>query len=150
MTVSEILKRIIDSFKPHPSLELIEKNLSQEGLFNFAKASARDVNNIIRNINPNKATGSEKIVPKLVKLSVNVIDAHLTYVFNHDKSLDVFFNSVKIASDKAVYIDQISSDFMTAYRKGYSTSNVLIRLIENWRKPLIASLSCSYESFKDV
>ena len=28
------------------------------------------------------------------------------------------------------------SDFMSAYRKGYSANHVLIRLIENWRKTL--------------
>ena len=32
------------------------------------------------------------------------------------------------------YVDKISSNFTAAYRKGYSTSNVLIRLIENWKK----------------
>ena len=31
-------------------------------------------------------------------------------------------------------------DFMPAYTKGYSTSHVLVRLIENWRKVLINSL----------
>ena len=32
------------------------------------------------------------------------------------------------------------SDFMSAYRKGYSTNHALMRLIENWRKALDNSL----------
>ena len=39
-----------------------------------------------------------------------------------------------------VNMDEILSDFMAAYRRGYSTSHVLMRLIENWRKAFDNSL----------
>ena len=47
LTDVEIVNRMIDSYKKHPSLKLIEENLSQKGSFHFANASARDVNRII-------------------------------------------------------------------------------------------------------
>ena len=124
---------------------------------------------------PDKATGLDKIPPKLVKLWAKVINAHLTYIFNRDLSLNVFFNSTKFASIRpifkkkdgknvdsywqvsilncfrkicrrflynqlTVYAYNISSDFMAAYRKGYSTSHLLIKINENWTKALDNSL----------
>ena len=89
---------MIDSYKKHPSLKLIEENLSQKGSFHFANASARDVNRIILNVNLNKAVSLDKIRPKFVKLSANVIDAHLTYIFNRNISLNIFSSLAKIAS----------------------------------------------------
>ena len=90
LTDSEIVKPINDSSKKYPSIKLIEESLSQKGSFHFVNASVRDVNKIIRNVNPNRANDPHKITPKLVKLSANVIDAHLTYVFNRDTSLLMF------------------------------------------------------------
>ena len=124
---------------------------------------------------PDKATGLDKIPPKLVKLWAKVINAHLTYIFNRDLSLNVFFNSTKFASIRpifkkkdgtnvdsywqvsilncfwkicrrflynqlTVYVYDISSDFMAACRKGYSTSHLLIKINENWTKALDNSL----------
>ena len=34
------------------------------------------------------------------------------------------------------YVDSFLSKFISAYRKSYSSSHVLIRLIENWKKSL--------------
>ena len=39
-----------------------------------------------------------------------------------------------------VYIDNISLDFMVAYRNRYSTNLALIRLVENWKKAIGNSL----------
>ena len=34
------------------------------------------------------------------------------------------------------YVENTLSDFIAAYRKNYSSNNVLLRLIENWKKHL--------------
>ena len=168
---NEMVKRIIDSYKKHPSIKLIKENFSQKGSFQFVNASVRDINKIIRNINPNKASDPYKVSLKLVKLLANVIDVHLTHILNCDISPNVFSYSAKIMSvrpilfkkDRAnienykgvsilncfsktdkrfpydqltVYINKILAHLMAAYRKGYSTSHVLIRMIENWKKAL--------------
>ena len=173
---NEMVKRIIDSYKKHPSIKLIEENFSQKGSFQFVNASVRDINKIIRNINPNKASDPYKVPLKLVKLLANVIDVYLTYILNCDISLNVFSYSTKIVSvrpilfkkdrtnienykgvsilnciskiDKRFPYDQLTvninnnilAHLMVAYRKGYSTSHVLIRMIENWKKALNNSL----------
>ena len=38
------------------------------------------------------------------------------------------------------FSNEFSSDFISAYRKGYSTNHVLIRLIENWKTALDKNL----------
>lgn len=53
-------------------------NLLQKDSFHFADALLRDVNKTIRDINSNKANDPDKMPSKLVKLSADVMDAHLT------------------------------------------------------------------------
>ena len=36
----------------------------------------------------------------------------------------------------ALYLENIFSPFLSAYRENYSTQNVLIRLVEQWKKYL--------------
>ena len=40
----------------------------------------------------------------------------------------------------ASFSNEFLSDFISAYRKGYSTNHVLIRLIENWKTTLDKNL----------
>ena len=73
-------KHIIDLHKNHLSVKLTIKNFSQKISFHFETASVKDVNKIARKIKPNRGAGPHNIPPKLVKLSVNIIGAHLTYI----------------------------------------------------------------------
>ena len=66
LTDCEIVKHFIDSYKKHPSIKLIEENLSQKGSFHFVNASVGNFHKTIQNINYNKVTGPYKIPPKLV------------------------------------------------------------------------------------
>ena len=65
LTDSEIVKRIMIHI--YSSTNLIEQNLSQKDSFH----SANVVNKIVRNKNPEKTSGPEKILIKLVKLSID-------------------------------------------------------------------------------
>ena len=47
-------------------------------------ATAEQINKIIKKLSPNKATGPDKIRPKIVILSANIIDSHLANIVNHD------------------------------------------------------------------
>ena len=48
--------------------------------FKIEEAKVEQTNNILRNINSRKATGPDKISSKIVKMSANVIDSHLTNI----------------------------------------------------------------------
>ena len=45
-----------------------------------------------------KATGTDKIPVKIVKLAASVIDSHLTNIINNDLSNKALSNSAKLAS----------------------------------------------------
>ena len=49
-----------------------------------------------------------------------------------------------------VYINKISLDLMVVNRKGFGTSHVLVKLIENWKKVLDNSLFFTKAMFMDL
>ena len=139
--------------------------------FDIPTAKIEDINKTIKNINPKKTTGPDKIPPKIVKLSANIIDSHLMNIINNDLSNNSFSNEEKVATVQPIYekkscdkienyrpasilscfskiyekfllekfkpfINTFLSKFIAAYRENYSSSHVLIRLIENWKQAL--------------
>ena len=135
--------------------------------FKIEEARVEQVNKILRNINSRKTTGPDKLPPKIVKMSANIIDSHLTNIIN-----SVLSDSAKVASIGPIFkgkgerseiknyrpvsilnyfskvyerfihenfmssVTNFLSDFISAYREGYSTNHVLLRLIENWKAAL--------------
>ena len=58
-------------------------------------ATAEQINKIIKKLNPNKATGPDKIPHKIVILSANIKDSHLANIINHDLDNNSFFEGAK-------------------------------------------------------
>ena len=134
--------------------------------FDIPTGKTEDINKIIKNINPKKATDLDKNLP-------NIIDSHLMNIINNDLSNNSFPNEAKVATVRPIYkkksrekienyrpvsilscfskiyenekfllekfkpfINTFLSKFIAAYRKNYSCSHVLIRPIENWKQAL--------------
>ena len=144
--------------------------------FKIEEAKIEQIKKILRNINSRKATGPDKIPPKIVKMSANIIDSHLNNIINSDLKRNAFSDSAKVASIRPIFkgkgerteiknyrpvsilncfskvyerfihenlmssVTNFLSDFISAYRKGYSTNHVLLRLIENWKAVLDSNL----------
>ena len=162
------VKNIIKQYENHSSIINIKNHIDSPVIrFDILTANMED----IKNINPKKATGPDKIPPKIVKLSPNIIDSHLMKIINSDLSNNSFSNEAKVATVRSVYkkkscdkienyrpvnilscfskiyekfllekfkpfINTFLSKFIAAYRENYSSSHVLIRLIENWKQAL--------------
>ena len=163
--VTKILKNFQNSYvisnimKPSP---LSEK-------FNLPKAQVSEINELLMSLNTKKATGPDSIPPKIVKLSANVIDAHLCNIINMSIETSSFPDDAKLASVVPIYkkkcrqkmenyrpvsilncfskiferfihnsitpfVENLLSESVSAYRKSYNSSHVLIKLIENWKK----------------
>ena len=71
------VKQIIKKFESHPSIVEIKKYINIVEKFTIKEATVSDINTLLKSVNTKKATGSDNIPPKLVKLSGNVIDSHL-------------------------------------------------------------------------
>ena len=57
----------------------------------------------MRNINSRKATGPDKILPKIVKMSANIIDSHLTNITNSDLKRNASSDSAKVALIRPIF-----------------------------------------------
>ena len=63
----EIFEGIIRKYERHPSILKIIKNVVFSITFDFPKAEVADINALLKQTDPKKATGSDTIPLKLVK-----------------------------------------------------------------------------------
>ena len=95
---------IIKTYEHHPSIKRIKEHIQKENSdFNIKTASVGLINKIIKDFNPKKAAGPDKIPIKIVKLAASVIDSHLTDIINNDLSNNAFSDSAKLASVRPIY-----------------------------------------------
>ena len=100
---SLITKRIIEKYKNHPSIKAIQDTFLVKKEFKIKEAKVEQVNKILRNINPRKATGPDEIPPKIVKMSANIIDSHLTSITNSNLKRNAFYDSAKVTSIRPIF-----------------------------------------------
>jgi len=166
-----MVRNIIKQYEKHPSIIEIRKNVNITEKFEIKEATVSEINTLLKSLNGKKATGPDKIPPKIAKLSANIVDSHLCNAINKELRKFCYADAAKIASVRPKYqkkcrntienyrpvsilnafskiyeryihdsltpfINNCLSDFVAAYRKSYSSSHVLIRLIENWKKDL--------------
>ena len=75
--ILEIIEGIITKYKRHPSILKIKNNFDSSISFNFPKAAIAHINAFLKQVDPKKATGLDNVLPKLLKMSANVIGKHL-------------------------------------------------------------------------
>ena len=77
--------------------------VKSENRYNITLATAEQINKIINKLNPNKATGPDKILPKIVILSANIIGYQLANIINHDIDNNSYSEGAKIATVHPIY-----------------------------------------------
>ena len=165
---------IIEKFRDNPIIVKIKQNVNAQtnlASFSFPQATKDEINCILKNINPKKSTGPDKIPPKLVKIAADILDSPLSEIINDSLSKNSFPEEAKVANVPPIfkkdsrtqkanyrpvsilnvfskiferwindkmepYINETLSIFISAYRKHYSSSHVLLRLIEEWKRNL--------------
>ena len=74
-----------------------------ENRYDTPLATAEQMYKIIKKVNPNKATGPDKTLPKIVILSANIIDCHFANIINHDLDNNSFSEDAQIATVRQIY-----------------------------------------------
>ena len=98
------VETIIKTYENHPSIKLLKEHIQKgNNDFNIKVANVEQIINIIKSLNPKKATGPNKIPIKIVKLEASVIASHLTNIINNDLSINTFSDSAKLASVRPIY-----------------------------------------------
>ena len=98
------VKSIINKYENHSSITNINNKMGKsENRYDTPLAAAEQINKIIKKLNPTKATGPDKILPKIVILSANIIGCHLPNIINHDLDNNSFSEDAKIATVRSIY-----------------------------------------------
>ena len=69
-----------------------------ENRYDISLPIEEQINKIIKKLNPNKATGPDKIAPETAILSASIIDSHLANIINYDLENSSFFEDAQIAT----------------------------------------------------
>ena len=97
------VKKIIKKFETHSSIIEIKKNINILEKSTIKEATVSDINTLLKSVITEEATGPDNILPKLVKLSANVIDSHLCNIINEVLQNSSFLDAAKIASARPIY-----------------------------------------------
>ena len=81
---------ITNNYKNYPSINQIRKECSNSKIYSFPEAKKEEINIRIKHLNPKQTTGGDGIPLKIIKLSIDVIDMHLTNIINRFRKLMFF------------------------------------------------------------
>ena len=98
-----VIDEIIRTYQHHPSGKQISSAIATSNtpkpiFFSFEPTNPAEVQKRLKNINTKKATGFDKIPPKLVKLSVEILRTPLSIAINNSLKYGVFPDDANIAS----------------------------------------------------
>ena len=92
------------------------KNIKKVTLFDFPQASTKDINFIIKSLNPKEAIAPDCIPIKVIRTSANVISSHLVNTVNKElkdkKFPDIIFDLSNVS-----YLDSSSIGYMIKLQK---------------------------------
>ena len=101
---------IISNYKHNPSTTKVRKKCYNPKIYSFPEAKKEEINILIKRLNPSKDTGPDGIPLKIIKLSADGIDKHLTNIINTDLECSCFSENPKIVSVKPIYKKESRSD----------------------------------------
>ena len=109
------VKSIIKKYENHSSIiNINNKVVKSENRCSISLVTAAQINKIVKKLNPNTATGPDKLPPKIVILSANIIDSHLANIINHLDN-NSFSKGAKVATVRPIY-KKSSRDKIENYR----------------------------------
>ena len=97
--------KIISKYSSHPSVHKIKREFSIDKEFELAYASAKDINQIIKSLNINKAKGPDGTSAKFVKISADIIDCHIANLLYLYKGIsnNKFSENAKTATVRPIF-----------------------------------------------
>ena len=153
-----VINGIVQHYSNHSSILKMSKNFDNSQTveqFQFNSVTTSKIYKLLKNIDEKKATGTDKIPPKLVKISAKVLSQPLADAINSSISKGVFSDNAKIASVSP--IDKQSDDenkvsnfrpvgFLNTFSKIYEfvVKNQFNSVLNNIFSPYLAAYRESY------
>ena len=97
------VKNLFNEYENHPSIINIKNQNLAKRFYETDFATTNQINKIIKEVDPKIAAGPDKIPLKIIKLSANVIDSHLTNIINSDIEKKSFSECSIIASVRPIF-----------------------------------------------
>ena len=95
--------KIISKKSSHHSVQKIKREFFLDKELALAYASSKDINQIIKSLNINKAKGPDEISAKFVKISADIIDCHIANIINKDISNNKFSENAKTTTVRSIF-----------------------------------------------
>ena len=100
---SDIINKIIETYKNHPSVTEINKAFVVDSKFKFKEVLPNYINGLLHDVNPKKSTGDDYLPPKIVKISADSITIPMTNIVNASIKSQIFPSSAKSAAICPIY-----------------------------------------------
>ena len=155
---------IISKYCSHPSIIIIKENVELDTKFEFCNVTVDEIYKEINALDTKKASVENDILGKILKGSNDIVSHYLPSIYNDSKK-SKYFPVTPIHKEKETsmkknyrlvsllpilsklyegkmydsifsYIEKFLSPYLFGYRKGHSTQQCLLVMIETWRKAL--------------
>ena len=154
LSSNETIEQTIQKYRDHPSIKLI-KSTHTDTNFSMPLAKEGSIKRILLNLDPRKAPGSDKIPPKIVIRSAEILSKPLTKIINATITRQKFPDNAKLTRVTPIYKNpkdgsrlkstnyrpiSVLSVFSKVIEKHYETSmndfvnSILSKYISGFRK----------------
>ena len=160
--INDPVERAIQKYKNHPSIQMIKETFDSNKIFSFDLVSSDTIFKEIVSLDTKKATLSNDVLTKILKANADLFSIFASNAFNESvisckflsvlKLVDVKPLPKKLTIDQLVhyrtfqkflkdacvdkYFETVLSKFQCGFRKGYSTQDYLLAMVENCKKAL--------------
>lgn len=139
--MSDDINHIINKHVNHESVEYIKHHICQDQTFHFQPVSESDVSKKLKALNAKKATGCDKIPPKLIKMGEQKLAKPITSLINMSIKQSIFPESLKCAQVTPIFK---KNDMLN--KKNYRPVSVLPCISKIFEAILIDQMSFYLES----
>ena len=131
---SDTVREIIENFSNNPIIVKIRENKPQTTLdqFSLPIATKDEINKIMKNIDVSKSCGPDKIPPKIIKMSADILDTTIVSIINDMVGKNRFPENAKTANVPPVFKKDDRSSRLN-YRP-VSLLNIISKVLERWTK----------------
>ena len=99
----ENIEDILCSYKDHSIIRRIKSHVSQRSTFNFSPTTAKEVHDLLKNVDSKKATGYDNVPPKIIKMAADEFASPLTNLINLSIERSCFPSDLKKSELSPLY-----------------------------------------------
>ena len=141
---TDIIDAILDEYKNHPSVKAIRNQNISKKLFSFKEVEEDEIYKILLSIKHGKSTGEDKIPPKFVKATADILVKPFTKMINKSIKECFFPTRAKVATILPLF--KCSERILKNNYRPVSVLSTFSKVLERVMKSQIVPFSDSFLS----